>query len=755
MLVAGEPGIGKTRLLEEFASVVQQQVALFWGRCWEGDGTPAFWPWVQIVRAYVSGSDPLTLLEELGSGAADIAQIVPEVRNRLPQLPMPLAIDPEYARFRFFDGIASFLRNAARRHPLVLLFDDLHWADTSSLRLVHFLARELRQARILMVGAYRDVEVTQSEALSAALGDLIRESQRLELGGLSRAELALFMTQASNTTPTDTLVNTLHEQTNGNPFFINEMVRLFMTEGRLQSAGRDFTIRGGLPLGVRETIRRRLARLSTSCRQMLAVAAVVGRDFRLEILRQVESGPDVSQDKELLPLLDEALGAQLIDQKSETISHYRFIHALVRETLYEDLPLPVRVALRERVGAAIERLYKANLEPHLAELADHFFKALPGSKKDKAIHYARRAGERAIALFAYEEAVVHLARSLQLVEPEFANSLVHAEVLLALADARHRVGDAQEATNTYLQTVELARKLGALTGMTEAARVLARAALGVAGQGELRLFGDQTPVTLLEEALQVLVEDESALRGRLLSRLAIALYFTHSRNRVELLSQQAVSSARQGNDPITLAEALKARYYALWDPDHLDERLVIAAEMLQLAEAAGVKEWAFQGHWWRLLALFERDDMAAVDRELHACARLAGELRQPYYHWVLSGLQAIRTVCEGRFAEAERLAQEGLTVGQQTQGPNANIFFMGQLFYIRKEQGRLHEFEDGFRGYVEAFPNVPAFRCGLALLYSELDKKAEAREQFEALAAHDFRDIPRDGIWLNAMDDMA
>jgi predicted ATPase/DNA-binding CsgD family transcriptional regulator len=277
VLLAGEPGIGKTRLAEELAvRAAATGVRVLWGRCYEGDGAPAFWPWAQILRSYTRECDPTTLREEMGAGVSDIAQIVPQIRDLLPDLAPTATPDSAQARFRVFDAVTAFLRRVAARRPLLLILDDLHWADTPSLLLLRFLARELGDARLLGIGTYRDTEVDRVHPLTEALGQLTREpaTRRLALRGLAEADIAHVVAHVAGFTPVPEIVTALHEQTEGNPFFITEVVRLMAADHRLRPGGAA-SQQPVIPPSVREAIGLRLSRLSAGCTRALTVAAVL------------------------------------------------------------------------------------------------------------------------------------------------------------------------------------------------------------------------------------------------------------------------------------------------------------------------------------------------------------------------------------------------------------------------------------------------------------------------------------------------
>ena len=396
VLVAGEPGIGKTRLAEELASVAGEHGArVLWGRCYEGEGAPVYWPWVQILRAHVRERDPAVLRAELGAGAAEIAQLVADVRDRLPDLSAPVPAEPAHARFRLFEAITTFLCNAAATRPLVLILDDLHWADTPSLRLLQFLRHELRTSRLLVLGTYRDSEVDQGHPLTETLVALAREptTTRIHLPGLGAADVARIIEHVAGSTASEALVAAIADQTEGNPFFVTELARL-IADDRSQRDDDGVPRLLVLPQSVREAIGQRLRHLSPACHRLLTVAAVLGREFGLAELARAD---DLAAEP-LLDVLAEAETARVI--AAAGMGRYRFSHALIREALYEHVPTARRIRLHRQVGEALEGLYAADIEPHLAELAHHFVQAAPVGDPGKAVTYARRAGDRALAQLA-------------------------------------------------------------------------------------------------------------------------------------------------------------------------------------------------------------------------------------------------------------------------------------------------------------------------------------------------------------------
>ena len=338
---------------------------------------------MQALRAYVRSRDRETLCRQLGSGAADVAEIVPEVRELVPDLPAPPSLDPEGARFRLFDATASFLRSAASERPLVLVLDDLHAADMPSLLLLEFVAAELADSGILVVAAYRDVDPTLRDPLSSALAELTRRqtTRLISLAGLGEADVENFIQLSAGFEPPAKLVGAIHRETEGNPLFVGEVVRLLASEGRL-SDGAAFKL--AIPQGVRAVIGRRLRHLPEDCKRLLSAASVLGREFSLDALELVIGIPA----HVLLEALDEAIAARAISEvpaAPAAARRLRFSHALIRDVLYDELSPSRRVKLHREIGEALERLYARDPEPHLAELAHHFSEAAAGGKSSRLV----------------------------------------------------------------------------------------------------------------------------------------------------------------------------------------------------------------------------------------------------------------------------------------------------------------------------------------------------------------------------------
>jgi tetratricopeptide (TPR) repeat protein len=742
-LLAGEPGIGKSRLADELGSLARERaVRVVWGRCWEAGGAPAYWPWVQSIRALIRSADPETLRRDLAGGAGDVAQIVPDVRDLVRGVEEPPSLDPESSRFRLFDAVARFLVAAAEPDGLVLVLDDLHAADAPSLLLLRFLAGEIAESRLLVLGCFRDLDLERHGPLSAAVIEMSRApvTRRLDLRGLGQGDVADFIRRTTGTDPPDRLVAGVHEETEGNPLFIVEMVRLLEHEGDIGAgSGEGRTV--PIPEGIREVIGRRLAHLPEETAELLGLAAVLGREFDIETLGELAGSPASS----VVAVLEDALAVRMLMDVPGASGRLRFGHTLIRDTLYEELAPVRRLALHGLAGEALERVHASDLGPHLAEVAHHFVQAAPAGEVDRAVEYARRAGDRAASLLAYEEAARLYRLALQAGGPGWEDQRSRCEVLLALGDVEMKAGDAAASKAAFLEAGRLARA----SGLPEQ---LARAALGYGGRFVwLRAGPDRDVVRLLEEALAALPEQDGELRARLLARLAGALRDQPSPELRDELSRQAVEMARRLGAPSAEAYALAGRYACIWGPDNTQELLGIADRIVLLAERTREPERALEGHLVRHTSLMILGDIPGARAALEEAGRLADGLRQVLQRWYVASYRTILGLFEGRYGDAEARIDEVLALGRRAQDLDPQVAYRLQLFALRKEQGRLDEMEEVIRRSVDEYPWYPVFRCALANLYADVGREHQARRALQELAEDRLASIPRDNQWLLAM----
>ncbi|MGH7685410.1 MAG: ATP-binding protein [Candidatus Dormibacteria bacterium] len=742
LLICGEPGIGKSRLADELArSARDRGFQVAWGRCWEAGGAPAYWPWVQSLRSTLRTVNVNDLRAELGGVADAACQLLPELAGTERRASESLSQDPEAARFLLFDSVTAVLKYAAQRKPLMIVLDDLQVADTPSLLLLRFAAGLIDDDGVLIVATYRDIDPALGGALAETIGELMRRSTvtRLPLRGLAEADVPRFVEAVTGVLPRHQLARVVHRQTDGNPLFLTEVARVLLDEGSLAVDSTGEMARVPVPRTVRDVIARRLTALSDDSVHLLRLASVLGREFSIESLSVLAGLPLA----EAIELLQRPLQEQLLTEVPESRVGLRFAHMVIRECLYDDIGRLHRAELHRRALHALEAQYGDDIEQHLSELAHHAYDGAGDGHWDAAIRYAHRAGDRALSMLAYEEAARLQRQALDSLERSHATDPeLRCELLMSHGDALARAGDEAGAKASFLQAADLARALGRSDH-------LAVAALGYAGRHAWgRASGDTQLVPLLEDALSAVGEADTVLRVRLLARLAGAL-----RDRAELepresFAYEAVAIARRLDDPPTLAFALDGLHGAIYRPDNLDERHVIAAEIVKLGELTGDRETQLWGHLDRMLYSFELGDLTAVREELAAIADLAGELRQPVLRWLALGSSVALAMNEGRLVEAERLVEATLEAGERSRASDALSAYAGQMFLLRREQGRLREVEHLLHRGAQEYVWYRYFSVMLAVTHLELGRESQARQELNGLAADGFVGLNPDNYWV-------
>jgi len=745
--LVGEPGIGKSHTAQTLARRATG-VRTLWGRCNEEPGAPPYWPWLQIMRVWLEGHDDDELRATLGAAAAPIAEILPEIRHRFrdlgPLLPTP---DPQQQRFRLFDAMAGFWKAAAAAEPLLLIIDNLHWADASSLRMLEFFASEIADSHILLLATYRDTELGRQHPLSVTLGDLARHGHfhRFRLAGLNRQETATLIAQSGGAGLTPPLLDGIYSQTEGNPWFIAETTRLLIQEGVLGRRAQEraaaprvlASIR--IPEGVREVIGRRLNRLSPQANHVLERAALIGRTFDLQLLRRVL---DETLAPNLQNTIEEALQSHVLEP-AEQPGWFQFSHALIRETLYDEIAIPTRSGLHLQVAQAIEERYKDDdPDRHLPALAHHYARALPGADAGRATDIARRAAERATRLLAHEEAARYYRLALQAAGAMSASAR-DSGLTIRLSNA---LGESLTAAGEYLQAREAFEQAMSLASASNAIDQMTRAALGFETATWAPGLPGQAAARLLREALAAQASGDSTPKAQLLSSLARALIFSGEDAQAAIVREQAVAMARRSGDKGTLVATLVATLSARWQPERSAERLRDIDEAIRLAEGEGNVLYALDAQAWQLFELMELGELPAWRERLEQYEYRAAELRQPFVRYVVATSRATFALLEGRFDDAERLIAQALQIGRRMPGLDAPGVYGMQMFTLRCEQGRLRELAPLVRAFVNATPRAGMWRPGLALLYAEIDLLDEARSEFEALAADDFAVVRHDGL---------
>jgi DNA-binding CsgD family transcriptional regulator/tetratricopeptide (TPR) repeat protein len=741
VLLGGPPGIGKSHLADALAQIAgSRTVQVLWGRCWEAGGAPAYWPWTQSLRGLVRAADTSTLQDLVAGGGADLAQLLPDIRDRLVGLPELEPTRPETARFRLFDHVSGFISRAAETEGVLLILEDLHAADASSLLLLQFLAAELGHTRALVLGTYRDVELGRDHPLTTVLPDLLRSrsAERVTLTGLTPDEVARLVEAVTGHRPGADLSSAVHAATDGNPLFVVELVRLLSAEGRLQAPPEG---RWPIPEGVREVIGRRLDRLPAACRQVLTLGAVLGRDFSVEVLQQVAG----RSPQEILEALRDAVEARLVAAVPVEPGRFRFAHALVRDTLYEELSPADRVRCHRDVGEALELVYGADPAPHVAELAHHFFEAAPVVEAGKDVRYATAAGSRAVDLLAFEEAVRLFGMAGRALR-DSPDERTRCEILLLLGDAQGRAGLTGESKETLLQAADVAMRL-------DDAELLARAALAYGGRFQfVRAGSDRHLVPLLRQALAASGEGDSVLRARLMSRLAGALRDQPYTEPRVVLAREGLAMARRVGDPDTLTYALIGWWgAALLGPDGAVAADAVADELDRLADASGDRELRTNATWVRFITFMGRGEVWGARAQQEVIARLSQDLRQPPQQWYGALMASVLALQDGRFDTAERLIDETYELGRRSMPWDAEIARLFARFVLERERGRLDQLEEAMRHALVTHPGYRIVRCLLLVAYCDADRLDEARALLGQLAANDFGGFPRDNEWLAAV----
>jgi DNA-binding SARP family transcriptional activator/tetratricopeptide (TPR) repeat protein len=744
VFLAGDAGIGKTTLTADVARRVHAAGATVLAGRSPRETVVPYQPILEALRHWalnVPASELSSAAREYGS---ELSRLIPELRRRAPDLPPPPADEPETERYRLFEAVVGLLTELSRGAPVLLVLDDLQWADRPTLLLLRHLARATNPARVLILGAYRSTE-RRGDTFTNALTELRRDrlASQIDIRGLSESATAELVRLRAGETPSRSFAHALYEETEGNPFFVEEIVRHLLEAGvRAGSASASVLQRFGLPEGVKQVIAWRLGRLEAAALELLRVAAVIGREVDAALLERVV----LLAEEEFLSSLEEALAAGLLVESDEKPGSYLFSHALIRETLYEGMSVPRRARIHKRVGEAIEATQGRRQARYLPELAHHFTRGVVDAEDaEEAISYALRAAEQATTMLAHEEAAEHYARALDVqgrFEPEATRRRL--ELLLAMGEARVRGGERAQASSAFREAAALAEQL-------DDGAALARAAVG-ASRRYVQPPGvvDTELIDMIERALE-LEPGPTLMRVRLLACLCGAIYYSPDRDRMQALSQEAIDIATKLGDPEARAHACSARRRVLWDAPHLQDRIEASTEMLTLARQIGNLELQLQAHAWLVVDLLERGDRDAVDAQMEAFADGADRLRQSLFEWTSIVWRAMRALLAGALDRADRLSSEALAAGAPAEAVTASQYYAIQTMAIRRDQGRMGELEQATRQLVADNPTRVAWRAALASMLCEEGRLEEAREEFERLAADDFEDVPKDLDWMIAM----
>jgi len=675
-MVVGEPGIGKTALCEQLATYVGLRGGrALVGHCYEeGSLSLPYLAFVEALRTYAQTRDVNQLRKELGPGAVDVARIVSEIRERLRIQPRPKG-DPGEERYRLLQAVSDFLGSAALVKPLLIVLEDLHSADGGTLEMLEHVARNLGDKRLLLVGTYRDIEVDRTHPLSSALAELRRLPHfgRVLLRGLNADEVKRMLSGIAGQDVPWGLAEAVHRQTEGNPLFVQEVVRYLAEEGIIERTGgrwrskSDTPVEMRIPDGLRDVIGKRLSGLSQSCNRVLSVAAVIGRDFQMEVLQKVV---DMSDD-ELFGALEEARKAAVIEERTGAGAKvsYRFAHAFFRQTLYEEIIAPRRIRLHQQVARALEEIYRNRLEQHAAELAEHFSYSSDRADLEKAVSYGEMAARRATDVYSYGEAVRLLEQALkvqEVLDPE--EKLKRCDLLLPLGWARFYNHEYRHILdNEAPAALALAEGAGDIGRACQACR-LATLTIGSAGEGPghgtaeamrwVEAFDRYAPPNTIERVWANL-----GLGGRKIAAGDIAGAWP--------LFCESMLLARKLGDASAFVHC--GEDYLFFCPptaEHIEEARQIANEMQRVWDRADpvsmgggmVNVGIF------LLSLGEREQGEAIIREVMESPRLAG---MPLTQRMSGVVHAFFHIMDGQLEEAAKCHDDILRLGGEMGAPQA------------------------------------------------------------------------------------
>ncbi|HVW23730.1 MAG TPA: AAA family ATPase [Polyangiaceae bacterium] len=735
-LIGGDAGVGKTRLAEALAASAEVRGAsVLWGRCCEEGGAPELRPWIQILERLFqleNGSDELARVEAM-------ARLFPE-RGHADDAAWPL-LRTEPERYLAFHAIAQRLRQAAQRTPLVLILEDLHTADAASLLLAHFLLREIRDARLFVVGTYRPGELDREASTPRLFGKLLSEARAIELSGLSESGIRQLIEDALPGHHADAnVIARVHRVTEGNPLFVSELVRLLASELWESSGATDLRI----PERIAEALRGRFERLPAPTRELLATAAVIGRHFELPLLH----GLDAVEEHELLERLRPALERKIVAPVAGKDGVFQFTHILFRDVLYEDLEIGRRAELHGKVAQLIESFDSGAAERPAALLAHHFLRAALGRGSRKGAEYSIAAGKHALASFAFEEAALHFERALDALRYERGSERLAAECRLSLGHAQRLSGNYAAAAQSFDSALSIAAKI-------EDPITFAKAALGFAQVKPEMGIVNQEVIERLERAVAALRKSADVelpvireLLTRALARLGVCSWFALHAEEAERLSRESLELARALGDSSALSNSLLSRHFVLWHPSHAAERLSISNELIEL-ERQSRSPAIPEARLCQIFDLLELGFREALGRATGAYDELARKLRDPLAMWNARVLGTMQALLEGRFAEAEANALETFQVGLKIHELNARIYFVAQMFWLRCEQGRPRELEQNTneRGIVT--------RNERLRLHCEAGDGAATQRLLDRVAKEGLGSLRRDWSWFPTLAHVA
>jgi DNA-binding NarL/FixJ family response regulator len=737
VLIAGEAGIGKTRCAEALAEVADDQGALaLWGRCREEAGAPPYWPWVQILRGYVDASSLDEVRLNMGAAAKDIAALVPELLDSSPatHLKSDGVTDSSPARFRTFDAIRQFFHQAAQQVPIILVLDDLHWADAPSLSLLEFLSQELLRVRLLIVATYRDADTSKMTPLLSTLGALSHDSEcrRVCLSGLSQSAIGEVAERLCDVSLSDSTIKAIYQQTDGNPLFAIELIKVLIDE----NVGGAISTR--VPAGIRETIGCRLSRLSDRCNELLGVAAVHGRHFAVR-----EIAACTKEDVQaVLAALEPAVQAGIVQSTVDAPDSWQFTHALIRETIYEELSTAVRLQLHAQAGDALAAVNAGRPEPALTRIAHHYYQAGALGYRENAVVYALRAAESAVRIYAYEDALLHYDRVIETLE---SAGLMHdarlARAYILKGWALRLLGRPERAIDVLLEAVNRTRVTGNAELLVDVLVFLAMASQHVAQR-------HMSP--LLERALALLPEVDSVARAKALATLAFAQRTLTDKSRLQRLVDESLAMAGRICDTAAHCACYQLTVMALrGDPVSLHRRILLGEEYVAAARSTGSADILAEANYWQALNYFEAGHLEALETLLEQYERLSTARFGLHQYWARTHRVTL-ALLRGEWTDLESRIEELLEIGARTRRGDADGVYGAQMFALNRDLGRLHALAPQIKE-MAASASMRMWEPGLMLIYAELGLLPEARSIFERLVDREHAAVRKDDMYVASL----
>ena len=741
VLLRGEAGIGKSSLAHAFTQAIHSSEAMVvYGQCHETLGSPPFWPWLQVLKSLQSSehADQVPAANIFES----LASVTPQATSSSHST---FSRNAGSEQFLLFSQIDSLLAQYASLRPLILVLDDLHWADRSSLLLLTHVCRRLSERSIQIVGTYRELEITRKHPLFESLGEINRQTtlRRIALKGLSEDDVAEYVRSIINQALPPVVLRSLYEKTEGNPLFMTEVTRLLQQETQRPTSG-QFVIE--IPDGIQEAIGQRLNELSDECNELLGMASVIGRNFSLRELRGLLPDTD---ELTLLQTLEEAVSRGIVNELSEGIASFQFCHVLIRDILYAELSLARRIVLHRKVADSLAQSHTAGADVSLGEIARHYYQALQGGQGDQAVHYAIAAAEHAMRLSAFDEARGYYEIALDVFSvDESRYATKKPQVLFHIVECLQGAGQPASNTNAMInQCLVEARKQGQHELFADAAcfkTYLARTGASV-GEG----------LKSIDEALTYFANGERTLRAKLIAHRALSLLMNSRRREAEQVIYEAVSVAAESGDAVVHCGALCTAVMVLRNrPEKLSDRIRFGELALELATTLG-KEHAtlsLDPREWLMLSYIELGDLVRVRKlitEQEAAVERSNEYMVFKSRYLIAGTNACLALFGGRWQEAEAHIDAAKELGWNSLDGGAEGVYGAQMFFLNRELGRLPMIHSLLQQMVDSSSAI--WTPGLLATYTDLGLRDEAQKLAVELTANDFGRVDDDELYLTTL----